>query len=101
MPGGVGVEPPAPLPPVLQLVSLGKLLALTAPVPAVGLFDVIFSIHKLFISDISSSLPAHGLGCCDPVVGVEVDLKPLPHPGGDGLGGTPGSTLQILSGSAK
>ena len=39
MAGGVGVEPPAPLPPVLQLVSLGKLLALTAPVPAVGLLD--------------------------------------------------------------
>ena len=42
------------------------------------------------------SLPAHGLGCGDPVVGVEVDLEPLPHPGGDGLGRAPGAALQVL-----
>ena len=76
---GVGVQVPGPggPPPVLQLVRLCELLPLA---PAV---------------------PAHGLRPGDPEVRVEVDLEPLPHPGGDGLGGTPGSAFQILSGSAK
>ena len=76
---GVGVQVPGPSgsPPILQLIRLCELLSLA---PAV---------------------PAHGLRPGDPEVRVQVDLEPLPHPGGDGLGGTPGSTLEILSGSAK
>ena len=76
--GGVGVEVPGlgGGSPVLQLVALGELLSLP---PAI---------------------PAHGLGRGDPVVPVQVDLQPLPHPGRDGLGWTPGSSLHVLPGPA-
>ena len=79
VPTGVGVQVPGPgaLSPVLQLVRLCKLLSLT---PAV---------------------PAHGLRPRDDEVRVQVDLEPLPHPGRDGLGRTPGAALQILPGSRK
>ena len=76
---GVGVEVPGARPgtPVLQLVGLGKLLALAA------------------------AISAHRLRGGDPEVRVEVDLEPLPHPGGYLESGTPGSTLHILAGSAN
>ena len=72
--GGVGVQVPGVGcgPPVLQLVGLGKLLAL-AP-----------------------TVPAHGLRRGDPEVLAEVYLQPLPHSGRDGLGGAPGAPLHVL-----
>ena len=91
---GVGVQVPGPRPPVLQLVRLGKLLALASAVPGTQ-----NRFTELYMCTVP--LPAHRLRGGDPEVRVKVDLEPLPDPGGYLESGTPGSTLHILAGSAN